>query len=305
MKSIKNLNRLAYFVAVIEAGSITAAALRLGITKAVVSQQIARLEEEVGVSLVLRTTRRLRATEAGKVFYERCADILKETEDAFSFLANTAHETTGLIRITAPFDYGTKIIASMIPAFVARYKSSRVELVLSDSTLDLLSNRLDVAIHVGWLKDSSNQARRIRSFEQVVVCSEGFAANLPEINEPADLRSVSLVANMALRDPLSWTFSNSLGEHQTIELSSAIAMDSASAVLAAVVAGGGISILPDFLIASDIAHGRLRRLLPHWSLLLGGIHAVFPHAHYRPAIVRSFIDMLIEHERFLGASSPV
>ena len=305
MKSIKNLNRLAYFVAVIEAGSITAAALRLGITKAVVSQQIARLEEDVGVSLVLRTTRQLRATEAGKVFYERCAAILKETEDAFSFLANAAHETTGLIRITAPIDYGSTTIASMIPAFVSRYKSSRVELVLSDATLDLLSNRLDLAIHVGWLKDSSNQARRIRSFEQVLVCSEGFAANLPEINEPADLRSVSLVANMALRDSLNWTFSNSVGEHQTIELTAVIAMDSAPAVLAAVKAGGGVSILPDFLIASDVAHGRLRRLLPNWSLPTGGIHAVFPHAHYRPAIVRSFIDMLIEHERFLGASSPI
>ena len=302
MNSNKNLNRLAYFVAVVEAGSITAAALRLGITKAVVSQQIARLEEEVGVSLVLRTTRQLRVTEAGKQFYERCAAILRETEDAFNFLANTAHETTGLIRITAPFDYGTTIIASMIPAFVARYKSSRVELVLSDATLDMLSNRLDVAIHVGWLKDSSNQARRIRSFEQVVVCSEGFAANLPEINEPADLQSVSLVANMALRDPHSWTFSNSASEHQTIELTSVIAMDSAPAVLAAVKAGGGVSILPDFLIASDVAQGRLRRLLPNWSLPTGGIHAVFPHAHYRPAIVRSFIDLLIEHERFLGAS---
>ena len=305
MKSIKNLNRLTYFVAVVEAGSITAAALRLGITKAVVSQQIARLEEDVGVSLVLRTTRQLRITEAGKVFYERCAAILRETEDAFSFLANSAHETTGLIRVTAPFDYGSTIIASMVPSFVARHKSSRVELILSDATLDLLSNRLDLAIHVGWLKDSSNQARRIRSFEQALVCSEGFAANLPEINEPADLRSVPLVANMALRDPFTWTFSNSASESQTIELKAVIAMDSAPAVLSAVMAGGGVSILPDFLITSEIAHGRLRRLLPNWSLPTGGIHAVFPHAHYRPPIVRSFIDMLVEHERFLNASSPI
>ena len=82
-------------------------------------------------------------------------------------------------------------------------------------------------------------------------------------------------------------------------------MDSAPAVLAAVKAGGGVSILPDFLIGSDVAHGRLRRLLPNWSLPTGGIHAVFPHAHYRPAIVRSFIDLLIEHERFLDASSRI
>ncbi|MEO9168472.1 MAG: LysR substrate-binding domain-containing protein, partial [Aestuariivirga sp.] len=102
-----------------------------------------------------------------------------------------------------------------------------------------------------------------------------------------------------------WTFSNSTSESQTIELKSVIAMNSAPAVLSAVMAGGGVSILPDFLITSEIAHGRLRRLLPNWSLPTGGIHAVFPHAHYRPPIVRSFIDMLIEHERVSSASSPV
>lgn len=191
----------------------------------------------------------------------------------------------------------------MIPSFVSRYNSPRFELVLSDATLDLLANRLDPAFHVGWLKDSSNQGRRICSFEEVLVCSESFAANLPEFNEPAHFRSVPLFANMSMRDPFSRTFSNSVGEHQAIELTSVIAIDSAPTVLAAVTAGGDISILLDFLIGSDVSDGLLRRLLLNWSLPTGGIHTVFPNAHYRPAIVRSFINMLIENERFLGASS--
>ena len=183
----------------------------------------------------------------------------------------------------------------MIPVFVARYPSSQVELFLSDMTMDLLSNRLDLAIHVGWLKDSSNQARRIRSFEQVLVCAEEFARKLPELKQPADLNLVPLVANMALSEPNIWTFSNAANQHETIELTSVIAIDSVPAVLAAVKAGGGVSILPDFLIANDIACGRLRRLLPDWTQPTGGIHAVFSHTHYQPAIVRSFVDMLIEY----------
>jgi len=101
-----NLRRLAYFVAVVETGSFTAAAERLGITKAVVSQQVARLESEFRTSLLVRTTRKVRATEAGHAFYLRCAMILREAEDAFDELAETSAEPSGMLRLTAPVDYG-------------------------------------------------------------------------------------------------------------------------------------------------------------------------------------------------------
>ena len=116
-----NLNRLAYFAAVVDAGSFTAAAGRLGITKAVVSQQVARLEEEVGTTLLVRTTRKVRPTEAGRVFHARCASILREAEDAFGELSQVATTPTGTLRITAPFDYGISRVVPAITQFADKF----------------------------------------------------------------------------------------------------------------------------------------------------------------------------------------
>jgi DNA-binding transcriptional LysR family regulator len=120
---IGNLRRLTYFVAVVETGSFTAAAERLGITKAVVSQQVARLEHEFQTSLLARTTRKVQPTEAGQAFYLRCALILREAEHAFEELAETSAAPSGMLRLTAPFDYGVGVVVPAIAAFTKRYQA--------------------------------------------------------------------------------------------------------------------------------------------------------------------------------------
>ncbi|MGY2935343.1 DNA-binding transcriptional LysR family regulator [Bradyrhizobium sp. GM6.1] len=157
-----NLNRLAYFAAVVDTGSFTRAAERLGITKAVVSQQVAQLERDLGTSLLVRTTRRVHPTEAGRMFHSRCVMILREAEDAFDELAQAAAAPTGTLRITAPNDYGTAVVIAVVTAYAARYPHCRVELTLEDQTVDLASGHIDMAIRVGWLVDSS-LCRRARS----------------------------------------------------------------------------------------------------------------------------------------------
>ena len=164
-----NLNRLTYFVAVVDTGSFTKASERLGITKSVVSQQVAQLEEELRTTLLIRTTRRVHPTEAGRLFHTRCVMILREAEDAFGELALSSAEPTGTLRITAPNDYGIAVVIPAITAFVARYPACRVEQTLGDQTMDLSSGQVDLAIRVGWLADSSLQARRIGSFRQLLV----------------------------------------------------------------------------------------------------------------------------------------
>lgn len=119
MTGASSLNRLAYFTAVVETGSFTAAAERLGITKAVVSQQVARLESDCRTTLLVRSTRKVRTTEAGQQFYHRCALILKEAEEAFEELSEAASEPTGTLRLTAPFDYGIGVVVPAITAFAA------------------------------------------------------------------------------------------------------------------------------------------------------------------------------------------
>ncbi|MCK1379881.1 LysR family transcriptional regulator, partial [Bradyrhizobium sp. 24] len=169
-----NLNRLAYFAAVVDTGSFTRAAERLGITKAVVSQQVAQLERDLGTSLLVRTTRRVHPTEAGRMFHARCAMILREAEDAFDELAQAAAAPTGTLRITAPNDYGTAVVVAVVTAYAARYPNCRVELTLEDQTVDLASGQIDMAIRVGWLVDSSLQARKIGSFRQCLVGAPAF-----------------------------------------------------------------------------------------------------------------------------------
>jgi DNA-binding transcriptional LysR family regulator len=292
-----NLNRLTYFVAVVDTGSFTKASERLGITKSVVSQQVAQLEEELRTTLLIRTTRRVHPTEAGRLFHTRCVMILREAEDAFGELALSSAEPTGTLRITAPNDYGIAVVIPAITAFVARYPACRVEQTLGDQTMDLSSGQVDLAIRVGWLADSSLQARRIGSFRQLLVGAPAFAGAIATLREPADLGQLPFVANLALREPLAWTFSRRDLDRCTVRLQARIAIDTTPGVRAAVRMGAGLSVLPDFLVERDLAAGRLIQALPDWQLPSGCIHTVYPAARFRPPKVTAFVEMLTAAQR--------
>jgi DNA-binding transcriptional LysR family regulator len=287
-----NLNRLAYFAAVVDAGSFTKAAERLGITKAVVSQQVAALEADLRTTLLVRTTRRMHPTEAGVMFHARCTQILREAEEAISELAATQDAPSGTLRLTAPNDYGISRVMPVVSAFTSRFPDCRVEVLLGDQTQDLLEGQIDMAIRVGWLADSSLQARKISDFRQVLVSAPGFARP----SHPRDLAALPFVANLALREPLRWVFIHADGPYE-VTLSNRIAVDTTLGVLEAVRLGCGLSILPDFLVAEDLMAGRLTQVLPEWHLRIGGIHAVFPPARFRPTKVACFVDMLVVAEK--------
>jgi DNA-binding transcriptional LysR family regulator len=131
------LNRLTYFAAVVEAGSFTRAAERLGVTKAVVSQHVARLEEEVGTTLLLRTTRKVALTDAGRRLHARCVVILRESAEALDELAEGAAEPTGTLRMTVPFDYGAAVVMPVVTSFAQTHPRCAVEVVLTDRIVDV------------------------------------------------------------------------------------------------------------------------------------------------------------------------
>lgn len=288
-----NLNRLAYFAAVVETRSFTAAAQRLGTTKAVVSQQVSRLEEEIGTSLLIRTTRNVQPTEAGQSFYSRCVIILREAGDAFDAVAAGALAPSGMMRITAPFDYGISVIVPTVAAFIARHPACEISLFLNDETLDLISGHIDMAIRIGWLSDSSLQARRIGSFRQILVAGSQMASAVADLSSPNALEVLPFIANGALRHPLHWRFSRGDIEHKTVRLRSAITVDTTLGVRACVQAGAGLSVLPDYVAEPLLQSGELIHVLPDWELPTGGIYVVFPAAKYRPAHVRAFVDMML------------
>ncbi|ENN83870.1 HTH-type transcriptional regulator (plasmid) [Rhizobium freirei PRF 81] len=294
-----NLNRLAYFAAVVDSGSFTKAAERLGITKAVVSQQVARLEYDLKTTLLLRSTRRVEPTEAGRQLHSRCVMILREAEDAFDELAQGNVEPRGTLRIAAPNDYGTATVAPLAAAFSRRYPKCSVELLLADAQIDLVANQVDLSIRVGWLSDSSLQARKVGAFQQFLVAVPDLQITT---SDPDEFVRLPFVANGALREPLVWRFSRNDIEHRTVRMRQAMSINTTPAVLAAALAGAGLAVLPDFLVADYLRAGTLQRIAPDWSLPAGGVHVVYPAARFRPSKVSAFVNILLEHAR---SQSPV
>ncbi len=296
-RGINNLKRLAYFAEVVETGSFTAAAQRLGITKAVVSQQVAALERAFETTLLVRTTRSVRPTEEGRAFYDRCARVLSEAQAAFDGLEANDRAPTGMLRLTAPFDYGIAVIVPVIAAFQQRYPDCTVDFVIGDATLDPVGSDIELAIRVGWLVDSALRSRRIGAFDQLLVASPALAGRLAPDARPEHVAGLAFVANSNLRDPLGWTFHTEDGRQQSLRFAATLAISATLGVLQAVRDGVGIAILPDFAVADDLESGRLVRLIPDWHLDSGGIYAVMPDTRFRPARVTVFLEMLSDHER--------
>jgi DNA-binding transcriptional LysR family regulator len=298
LHNLANLKRLAYFAAVVETGTFTAAAERLGITKAVVSQQVARLEKDFHTTLLTRTTRRVVPTDAGKAFYQRCALILKEAGEAFDELGEVAAEPAGTLRLTAPLDYGLSAVVPAVVEFSKRFPQCKVDAALSDQSMDLLSGQVELAIRVGWLTEQHLQARQIGTFRQLLVAAPGWARQVRALKRPAEIGALPFVANAALRDPLHWRFSRSGSgrdlQPDEVTVHPSIFLNATLAVREAVCMGAGLSVLPDYAVRSDLAEGRLIPVLPEWHLPSGGIHAVFPTARFRPAKVRTFVEVLTE-----------
>lgn len=295
MNRRNNLNRLAHFAAIIEEGSITAAADRLGISKAVVSKQLILLERELGVSLVVRNSRHLLPTDAGLLFYEKCKGALEQANEAFDVVASGRLTVQGTIRLTAPVDYGIMHLAPLVAEFARTYPDVRVDLKLSDERLDPVAQSYDLAVRVGWLEDSENVARKLADFTEVVVCSRSLVSD-GEPGHPRELANLPFIANTALARPCNWTFQK--GEETcNVELQPSVSMNVGPGIREVVTAAGGFAIAPEFIVEKDLAEGRLLRLLPDWSLRTGGIYLVFPPIKYRPYAVQTFADMLVRSYR--------
>jgi DNA-binding transcriptional LysR family regulator len=231
-------------------------------------------------------------TESGQAFYQRCALILRDAESAFDELAEGSAVPSGTLRLTAPFDYGINVVVPAIAAFTKQYPACKVDAVLSDQTFDMLSGGIELAIRVGWLADTTLQSRRIGSFRQLLVASPSLARQVSRVSRPKDLEQLPFVANTALREPCKWTFELAEKERQVVNMRASIFLDATLGVREAVFQGAGLAVMPDFVVADDLAKKRLLQVLPQWQLPSGGIHAVFPAAQFRPAKVRAFVDLL-------------
>ena len=289
-----NLNRFVTFAAVVEAGSLTAAAERLGLAKTMVSKHVQLLEAEVGVSLLVRSTRKLALTEAGRAFYATCRELLKTADDAVELARTGLDAPRGKLRVAAPIDYGVLVVAPLLAALRLRYPALQVELVCGDDLIDLIAEGIDVAVRLGKLADSGHMATRVGGFQRWLVASPAFVARHGMPDSPEALSALPHIALTVVPQPYSIVLEKAGHRHTLRWTNTVFATNTAYACRAAALAGAGAMGATDFSVGDDVAAGRLVRLLPDWSAPSSDIHALFPASANVMQKVRVFIDALKE-----------
>ena len=280
------------FAQVVETGSFSEAARRLRISKSVVSAQVQRLEERLGVRLLQRTTRKVAATEAGLAYYRRCARILAEAEAGEQEALALHREPRGTLRISAPDTFGWMHIAPALKEFLAGHPGLSVDLSLSSAHVDLVGQGLDLAVRIGRLPDDSPLVvRRLADSPLVACAAPSYLAARPAPARPSDLAQHDCLVFSPLGWGGKWGFVADSGT-EWVTVSGSLATDSGEVLREAVLAGLGIAVLPAWAVADALADGALVRLLPRHPLPSSAIYAVYPSNRMMSAKVRAFVTFL-------------
>jgi len=289
-KSTGDLNDLAVFAAVVETGGFTAAAERLGVTKAKVSVEVRRLEAALGVSLFTRTTRRVVPTDAGRRLHQACAPLLGGLAEAMEQVSGDHGAIAGTLKIAAPVDHMAQFLATATAEFARHHPRLKINLCASDHIADMVAEGIDLSIRFGWLRDSSQRAVKLGEFEQCVVAAPAYLQAHGTPQAPQALIRHEWIALTLLPTPLTWTFTAPDGQSETVRLGSRVQTDSPAALRSLLIGGAGVSVMEMLGIGDALKSGQLQRLLPEWSLPRGGIYAVYPPGRHSPASVRAFVE---------------
>lgn len=281
------------FVAIVDAGSLSAAARRLQSSAAAVSRQLAALEEELGARLINRTTRRLTLTEGGRSYYERCKRILGDLGEAEAALSVHQVAPAGRLIVSAPVPFGSRFLAPVLADFMRQYPQVDIDLSLTDRFVNLVEEGIDVAVRIGARGDSSLIARRLGSFRRVVCGAPAYLADLGEPREPADLARYKCLIFTRLFDAYEWHFAKG-GRELPVRVSASLRADSLDVIMQAALDGAGLCLANSWQIREHVAAGRLKVLLRDYELPEVPIHIVYPHARLLSAKARAFIEFVVE-----------
>ncbi|HFD81202.1 MAG TPA: LysR family transcriptional regulator [Gammaproteobacteria bacterium] len=294
---MSDIKRMMAFAQVVESGSFSAAAKRMGIARSAVSRHVAALEREYGVRLLNRSTRRLSLTEAGRVYYESCARILAEAEAASQRIRQLQEKPTGTLKVAGPTSFGLQL-AALVHEFQQRHASLSIELQLDDRVVDMVEEGIDLSIRIGWLEDSRLIARRLCDSPRMLCASPAYIERRGRPATPSQLAEHECIIFTLLPTPHQWHFSRNK-RRETVQVHGRLLANSAIAVRGLVLNGAGIAPLSRFLVREDLASGRLERLLPEYDCGGAGIYAVYHDRRYRQPKVRLFIDFVQERLRQL------
>lgn len=295
-----DLNDTLIFARVVQDGSFTAASKSLRLPKTKVSRKVQELEERLGIQLLHRTTRKNTLTEAGAVFYEHAQRVAQELKEAHSAVAQFTSGPKGHLRVSAPHSFAITWITPLLSAFYARYPDVRIELLLGNEPLDVLSKEIDVALRLGSLPNSGLVARRLATFRMQIYGSVEYLARHGEPQHPNELaQHRALVLPLARTDKhYAWKLRRDDQSLQPYPVTPVLEASDPEALYAPLLDGMGLMQIMSINVARHLASGAIRPVLADWIGPEPEFNAVFPRGHGRSPKVRVFLDFLIEQLNF-------
>jgi DNA-binding transcriptional LysR family regulator len=294
MNATTKLDEIAVFVHVVEAGSFAEAARQRGVPKSTLSRAVVRLEDAMRARLIRRTARKVSLTEAGRVLFDRAAPHVAGLRDATAVMGDCGDEPRGTLRITAPVDAGDAFLAEMMVRFAARYPLLRVEVDLSARMVNLVEEGFDAAIRAApRIEDPNVVARKVLRTEGLLFASPAYLARRGAPEAPGDLPDHDCVLFRPVDGKVEWRLHGPGGD-QPVTVTGRLAGNDLTFIHAAVRAGGGVGVLPNFVAARDVAEGRLVRVLAGWTQPQGTVFIVYPAARHVPKKVLVFRDFVVE-----------
>jgi DNA-binding transcriptional LysR family regulator len=292
---MRRFSDLEAFIAVVEAGSFTAAAERLDIAKSAVSRRVSSLEERLGVQLLRRTTRRLNLTETGKSFYEHSARILADLDEAEAAVLQQHGELRGQLRVALPLSFGARHMEKPIAEFSRRHPRVRFDLDLNDRRIDLIAEGVDLAVRIGRLADSSLIARRLFEARTVICASPEYLERRGTPQTPDELVDHDCLVYSNLPDPAKWVCTDAGGVRHSIEVPMTMMASSGDFLSAAAIEGLGLVMQPTFIAGEAISRGALQPVLTAYQWPVTPAYAIYPPTRHLSYRVREFIDFLTEY----------
>ncbi|WP_373020523.1 LysR family transcriptional regulator [Thiomicrorhabdus sp.] len=287
-----NLSDIAVFVKVVDCGSFTSAAEQLELSKSVVSKYVTRLEEQLGVRLLHRTTRKLSLTEAGRILYQRSQRGLEEIEAAEIEVSRLQRTPSGRLRFNTPMSFGILHIAPVLNEFQTEYPDINIDMVLEDRQVDLVEEGFDLAIRIAELPDSNLIARRLGPCKHVLCASPAYLEAHGTPQTPDDLHQHRTLTYGYHDSPREWRLLSPEGRYVSIPVNSAINMNNSLALREAVLQDAGIVLIPTFIVGPDIQTGRLTPILSNYRMQELSIYAIYPERKHLSPKVRAFIDFM-------------
>ena len=295
-----NYRAMAIFVQVVDHGSFSAAAKKLGITKSAVSQQVNQLEETLGVRLLHRTTRQLNLTEAGEMYIEGCRQMINAAEGAKQRVGLYSKEPSGTLRISCSHDFAADHLVPLLGPFMEKHPKLSLEIDGSDEVINLVEERVDLAIRIGRLTESGWVARKIGEAEEVIVASPSYLENHGVPQEPSEVASHYWVAFTRKPQPYQLFLQGPSGKQQKVRLYGRARSNSAPSMREMVKAGIGIGQILKLMVKKELDNGQLVQVLSEYRSEAVGIYVVYPQRAFLPLKVRAVIDYLIENKLKLG-----